>query len=265
MNQASAKTINRTTEIENYILEGRVLDEHGNWIPIADKKASEDAFVAHLSAGQVLHEGRWVPIAEAKAARSTSGSCAAGAREEVAAAAIPFEKSPGAAGDSLKLTDKNGVPIDYAPETANILMDPRAEEETTSGLDSTRSGFSDRAEPFAPETKSFLIVPPTPLGNPFTADPVSDYAPETGLFILDGGDKAAQPAVNESPPPKKNSHEHSPEIETKAMPRLSSPPSTPLFEHGVAHHKGKLLIIGAVVVALIGMAAIAAFVMQVLR
>jgi hypothetical protein len=262
MNQASAKPLSRTTEIENYILEGRVLDEHGNWIPIADKKASEDAFVAHLSAGQVLHEGRWVPIAEAKAARSPLS--VAHGREEPADGIVQFEKSGSSAG-SQKLTDKNGEPLDFAPETANIVMDPHAEEETTSGLDSTRSGFADRAEPFAPETKSFLIVPPTPLGNPFTADPVSGYAPETGLFILDSSDKQTPPSARETAAAEKNPQEHSPEKETRAMPRLSSPPSTPSFEIGGARHKGNFLIIGAVVVALIGMAAIAAFVMQVLR
>jgi hypothetical protein len=64
------KMMSRISEIENYILKGLVLDEHGAWIPIADKKAVEEDFLAHLMGGQVLHEGRWVSIAEAKSARA---------------------------------------------------------------------------------------------------------------------------------------------------------------------------------------------------
>ena len=70
MKQSFVKMMNRIAEMENSILKGLVLDELGNWVPIADRKAVEEETIAHLSAGQVLFEGRWVSFPELKNSRS---------------------------------------------------------------------------------------------------------------------------------------------------------------------------------------------------
>ena len=103
------KMMSRISEIENYILKGLVLDEHGAWIPIADKKAVEEDFLAHLMAGQVLNEGRWVSIAEAKSARAPT---------EIATIAtemplpVPEKKEP----------SKRQLPVRKYPATATAPM-----------------------------------------------------------------------------------------------------------------------------------------------
>ena len=216
--------MSRSAEIENYVLEGRVLDEQGNWIPIADKKTAEEAFVAHLSAGQVLHEGRWMPITEAKAARAASPA--------------GYEDAAGAA-PGLNLTDINGVPIEFPPETTSLATDIAVEGEPS--------------DAFAPETKNMPAVPSaSPEGNPSTTDPDSDYAQETGLFIVERSDAALNPQSSG----------------TGGRPglRLSSPPSTPSWVEGSKRRKGRSLLIGGgVVAALIGIGAVAAMVFQVFR
>jgi hypothetical protein len=70
MKQPFVKMMNRIAEMENCILKGLVLDEHGNWVTIDDRKAVEEDSLAHLSAGQVLFEGRWVTFTEVKTSRT---------------------------------------------------------------------------------------------------------------------------------------------------------------------------------------------------
>jgi hypothetical protein len=70
MKQSFVKMMNRISEIENCILKGLVLDEHGNWVTISDRKAVEEDSLAHLAAGQVLFEGRWVNFTEVKSSRT---------------------------------------------------------------------------------------------------------------------------------------------------------------------------------------------------
>ena len=58
MKQSFVKMMNRIAEMENCILKGLVLDELGNWVTIADRKAVEEETIAHLASGQVLFEGQ---------------------------------------------------------------------------------------------------------------------------------------------------------------------------------------------------------------
>lgn len=48
--------------IEENIAKGLVLDEKGNWVPIAEKIEKEKNFLKHLEAGEVLNDGQWMPI-----------------------------------------------------------------------------------------------------------------------------------------------------------------------------------------------------------
>lgn len=51
--------------IESLVYAGNVLDEHGNWVPIAEKVNKERQFLAHLEKGEVLVEGFWVHLSAA--------------------------------------------------------------------------------------------------------------------------------------------------------------------------------------------------------
>lgn len=60
--------------IEENIAKGLVLDEKGNWVPIAEKIEKEKNFLKHLEAGEVLSDGQWVPINFLKEESSKSSS-----------------------------------------------------------------------------------------------------------------------------------------------------------------------------------------------
>lgn len=52
--------------ILNNIISGKVLDDHGAWVPIAAMLAKERDFLRHLQDGQVIVDERWVTIEEAR-------------------------------------------------------------------------------------------------------------------------------------------------------------------------------------------------------
>ncbi len=60
--------------IEENIAKGLVLDEKGNWVPIAEKIEKEKNFLNHLEAGEVLNDGQWVPIDFLKEGNSKSSN-----------------------------------------------------------------------------------------------------------------------------------------------------------------------------------------------
>jgi hypothetical protein len=134
------------SEIENHILKGLVLDEHGQWIPIADKKTVEEDFLAHLSAGKVLHEGRWVSIGEAKSAKTPT---------EIATPVleIPFSESRSGQPEQQPVLSGRENP-EFPPETKTIHYDQPVDR--VSDLNSAAS-----------------------------IDPLSGYAPETGAFMVE--------------------------------------------------------------------------------
>jgi hypothetical protein len=52
--------MNITNSIIDNVVRGLVLDSKGAWIPIAQMKAVEYSVLAHLEAGEVLHNGKWM-------------------------------------------------------------------------------------------------------------------------------------------------------------------------------------------------------------
>jgi hypothetical protein len=52
--------------IEERIIQGMVLNEHGKWVTIAEKSSKERNLLNHLEAGEVLANGKWVSIDNAK-------------------------------------------------------------------------------------------------------------------------------------------------------------------------------------------------------
>lgn len=53
-------------DIDHFVVDGQVLDEHRKWIPFKQKITKESEFLSHLESGEVLCEGKWVPITDAK-------------------------------------------------------------------------------------------------------------------------------------------------------------------------------------------------------
>jgi hypothetical protein len=237
MINANVKMMDRIAEIENCVLGGFVFDDRGNWVSISDKKASEEDFLAHLEAGRVLHNGQWVKIADAKKGPS-------------APAAPPADNN-------------------YPPETVVVTFTPAAPPQHPEPLPRKTSEEETSIVPYPPETKSILVQSPAPQQSEISDDAVSSYAMETGLFVIDRSVEtdlsqtlqsetkpamAVQPAETPVPAPA--------ERKTKTMP-VFVPPSIPTWEKEESRQKKRTFIIGAVIVAVTGIAAIAVLLMQI--
>lgn len=62
--------------IKTMVWNGKVLDDQGAWVPLAQRMEVEKKILDQLSAGKVLCEGRWVPIRQAKEAAIRGGGIA---------------------------------------------------------------------------------------------------------------------------------------------------------------------------------------------
>jgi hypothetical protein len=231
MRSAFVKMMTRISEIENYILKGLVLDEHGKWIPIADKKAVEEDFLAHLMAGQVLHEGRWVSIGEAKSAKA------------------PTE---------IAMTDMEMPLIDTCDTDAQNPV-----EETRVGV--PEKPFAPPAHSsveFPPETKSIIIEHLASSIAGSAVDPVSGYAPETGAFTLEtSNDKtaAALPEDQSKAPETAGDGILSPTAASSLLPTVTS------WEQSARKRQRTILIYGTLGVILAGIGAIVILIVQLAR
>ncbi|MBD3347499.1 MAG: hypothetical protein GF401_20780 [Chitinivibrionales bacterium] len=59
-------------KIEKNIMNGLVLDESGNWIPLSEKIRQEKEFLQHLQNGHVYIDKSWMTIEQRKAMQETS-------------------------------------------------------------------------------------------------------------------------------------------------------------------------------------------------
>ncbi|MBN2037890.1 MAG: hypothetical protein JW768_14205 [Chitinispirillaceae bacterium] len=235
MQNAFVKMMSRISEIENYILKGLVIDEHGQWIPIADKKAVEEDFLAHLSAGQVLHEGRWVSIAEAKSAKAPT---------EIATAYMDLN-------DQKPATENQpAIPQD---DTAQRLSDPI--EETKSGEPApAKEPHAEEGGEFPPETKTIIFSPPPDAGPEAQAtaplvDPQSGYAPETGdFFIEETPEQLAQQSEDPIRPGESSMVERT--TTSLLLPTVSS------WEQSAQKRRKQILVFGSLSVLLAGISAL---------
>jgi hypothetical protein len=260
MNQSFVKMMSRIAEVENYILKGLVLDEHGQWIPIADKRAVEEDFLAHLTAGQVLHEGRWVSIAEAKAARTPTEI--ATAVVEVGAGQEKTEVPAAVTGETQTVPQDEAAPavqaVESPEETRNIqITPPSPEEETRTSPAPPRIPLAPvEGVDFPPETKSITI-------QQHAVDPESGFAPETGFFVVDQADGAARPEQDGS-----GAAAEAPALPPQAPEKaLSSvmPPSLSTWEKDAQKSRKRIIIAGSIVAGLAGLAALAVILFQVAR
>ena len=206
MKQSFVKMMNRIAEMENCILKGLVLDEHGNWVSIADRKAVEEDSLAHLSAGQVLFEGRWVSFTEVKTSRTRRierppliGGIVS--RKKTIAVETPATPAPAVQPSTLVGTPPGitiivqsqpppasayssvGAPpappiktppetVETPPETKVIVQTPPPEEETRTIQKPPPS--SEKTAVAAPTTSA----PPTPVSAPDMPPP-----PETAIIV----------------------------------------------------------------------------------
>jgi hypothetical protein len=65
-------TVTGYERIEKEVLSGRVLDDTGRWVPLAQKVAQEREFFDHLTRGEVLWDRQWAPIDKVKERRAAS-------------------------------------------------------------------------------------------------------------------------------------------------------------------------------------------------
>jgi hypothetical protein len=143
MEHANSKILGRIAEIENFVLGGFVLDDRGNWVSIADKRASEEDFLVHLEAGRVLHGGQWVHFEDVKKAPARAHTDAPDVPSLAGSSPVPIPEDEPDSGE-------------YPPETKAIqVLPPVLEIEETA---------VDPASGYAPETGLFVIDHPLDAG-----------------------------------------------------------------------------------------------------
>ena len=52
--------------IKEYVYAGKVMDERGNWITLAEKLKKEKAFQKHIEQGEILYGGKWTHVSKIK-------------------------------------------------------------------------------------------------------------------------------------------------------------------------------------------------------
>jgi hypothetical protein len=278
MNQSFVKMMNRVAEVENHILKGLVLGEHGNWVPIADRKAVEEDFLAHISAGQVLYQGRWVTFAEVKNSRT----------KEVERPPHISMVSPRRAPKRMVIVE---TPVAAPADTAIIVQAPAPEEDTriVQMPPPPQSEKRQETEEVLPETKVMVQAlspeeetrfgqapPPPQSGKPQEPE---EAPPETKVIV-----QALSPEedtrIAQAPPPypeiTENNEEYAPETkviyirpqqqaaapgtEPKAVndgdTRIFSQPAISSWEKSGHDRKRRILLAGGIIVTLAGIAAI---------
>ena len=233
------KMMHRISEIENYVLKGLVLDEHGAWIPIADKKAVEEDFLVHLMAGQVLNEGRWVSIAEAKSSRAPTEIATIATEMPLPA---PEKKEP--------------------PETTDAAAGTPGDDDNKATVLSAQANVG-----FPPETKTITFEPPAGQpSNPLNAeqcDPLSGFAPETGAFVLEQSDETAQGAQVDGSKSLRESLKETAISNSSTSSSLL--PTVTLWEQSTRKRHAQILVFGSIGVILAGATAIVILVIQLTR
>jgi hypothetical protein len=279
MKHSFVKMMNRIAEMENCILKGLVLDELGNWVTIADRKAVEEETMAHLSSGQVLFEGRWVNFPELKKSRSrrvekppffniTSVFRTIRPVKEHTEAVPTPQQTPTPPDTSLFVMSPE------PKKTAHSRQEPHppAKKETPAPVPNVALETSIILEtpasvPAAALETSFIKMPPEPMpdGAPETAiivhepplshekESVSDeYAPETKIIVFKPPDKSGAGAPD-TKVMVKNGDTQVYQV-SKTAPQENAPPP-----------KNRMVIIVGTVVVVAAIAAIIFVVVQMVR
>ena len=74
MTAAADPIAERLSQLEEFVVSGFVLDDNGNWVPMAELRKIEEDVLNQLCAGKVLHEGQWLTFDEVHAAQSANNA-----------------------------------------------------------------------------------------------------------------------------------------------------------------------------------------------
>lgn len=184
--------------IEDLVCAGMVLDDRGNWIPLAKKLKKEREFLRHLENGEVLVKGTWTKMADIIRARRKTGKTEDSdvydspdpvneettivSAHEIAALVssseslvfeetVQFELSK----ESLEDVEKMSPPLAKPEETVVF---------STEALRDVSTGFTQKADPddFPPETTMFRVSDLPDTRNVYTVD---GKASDAGTFADD--------------------------------------------------------------------------------
>ena len=241
-----------SNKIEDLVYSGKVIDDHGNWITIAEKLRKEKIFLSHLERGEILLNGKWTAMSDLPAEASsihadTIRSSLQGTtvhdettldppeipEETVYFSTVPSSNDTGhrADPDAKTVTD---IPSFASDETVSVSTDSIRDLQSVPLPADTNPDVE-----FPPETKSMVVevIPP-----PETTINLSTEFEETALYNI---------KVLKDTPTETAAAKSDPATDTTANPPVSSlfdtPPVKPLFPITVA----AILIIIAVIFILL--------------
>jgi hypothetical protein len=252
-----------TKKIEDLVYSGKVMDDYGNWIPIAEQLQKEKRFLLHLERGEILLDGTWIKMSDLVKHPSTQLEMASHKtdsptvdEETTMAPLAPPEETVSFSTEAVLDTPPKHPKAKYDSE---ILI--RAPEETVSFSTDTIRDFSietsvEEAEgipEFPPETKSLFIEPADSSDEKGTSDKSdetlfnveSDYNvtefEETVLYNIKMLKDApiSRKTSDPSPPPKSTAANRKPA--PKALRSIPSKQTIP----------GSLLVFIAIIVVIV--------------
>ena len=149
--------------IEELVYSGKVMDDRGNWIPIAQQLRKEKKFLGHLERGEVYIDGRWVTmpglLRRTSPAIQTSPEATVEEETTIAPLMSPEETV------SFSTETIFDIPADHLHISPKSISDItiRTPEETVSFSTETLRDFTveplpaEADPPFPPETESLYI------------------------------------------------------------------------------------------------------------
>ncbi|MBN1575462.1 MAG: hypothetical protein JW913_02860 [Chitinispirillaceae bacterium] len=154
-------------KIEELVYQGMVLDEHGGWIPLAEKLRKEKEFLHRLERGEILVNGFWTRMSslskatghQEETSRINVDPSAAVTEETVLAHCATSEETVSFSIETLHDLSADIVPVDpesdYAPETkifsiarprrsasSPVRVDTAASSGDQAVVDETQADFS---------------------------------------------------------------------------------------------------------------------------
>ncbi|MBN1306902.1 MAG: hypothetical protein JXA18_03230 [Chitinispirillaceae bacterium] len=143
--------------IEELVYKGMVLDEHGGWIPLAEKLHKEKEFLRHLERGEILVNGLWTEMTflskgtgNPEETRHILLDPSAAVTEETVLShcAIP-EETVSVSTETLDNESAEGAPVesesDYAPETKMFSIARSGQSASSSVAAATEASMGDGA------------------------------------------------------------------------------------------------------------------------
>ena len=201
-----------TKKIEDLVYAGMVIDDHGKWIPIAEKLKKEKKFLSHLERGEVLTNGKWISIADKDQTPVSSRTTSPAHEPESEVHDETTLDPPESPEETVFLTteeyrSENVSPADQPPAKPGDSTAIETPEETVSfsagSIREITADPSDRndistAEDFPPETKTMFVDTAPP---PETTQTLSEEFEETVLYNIKVLKTISAPPATAAEPP----------------------------------------------------------------